>query len=120
MRKHVIESQLAIQILGEDLCTAHSPFQEQILQFSQSKTLRSANVSSFKIAVHLLSNAVFLILLPVKRVHPVQTMPSTQEVLQYGGGVKYRVQKRHTFSADEDVQYRSVTPSVLWRICKVD
>ena len=76
MRKHVIESKLAIQILG-DLCTAHSPFQEQILQFSQSKTLRSANVSSFKIAVHLLSNAVFLILLPVKRVYPVQTMPST-------------------------------------------
>ena len=30
------------------------------------------------------------------------------------------VRNRHTFSADKDVQYRSVTPSVQWRMCCTD
>ena len=45
-----------------------------------------------------------------------------EEVVQYGGGIQFgivipSVQMRYMISTDESVQYRSVTSSVLTRVC---
>ena len=49
-------------------------------------------------------------------------MCSTGDDAQYGGGFSVQrstpsVQKRHTFSAEEDVPYGSVTSSVRMKVC---
>ena len=48
-------------------------------------------------------------------------MCSAEEDMQYGGGCSVQrstpsVQKRHTFSVDNDVQYGSVTSSVWMKV----